>query len=235
MSLGTPTSRYSTIRRAGALAMEAPRPPVLVAVVCLALITLFAITGFLARLDVAAAQWFELDAELRGAAVFSALLLLAAGTSTVGVWRRDRSGRAVLPVGVLLCFMAVDEVTALHETLEATTGVDWQVLYLPAFAVAGVCFLLALRRYWAIPAFRGTWVLGAVCWVVSQVLEFLQWDGDVQRTGYSAMMIPEELLEMLGSASFLVAMLVVVAAMRERHPDPGVRADGNGRLNSPAP
>lgn len=193
--------------------------PARAGVVLLAAITVAAVGGLLAAVGIDAAQWFDLDAERRGAAALSALLLLLAGVSTVVVWSVDHTGRAVLPVGVLLCWMAYDEVAFVHERLEAATGVDWQVLYLPAFLAAGSCFLLVLRGYWSLAAFRIAWLAGAACWFVSQVLEVLQWDGAVQRPGYPAMMVTEELLEMVGSASFLMAMVVIATSIRARTAD----------------
>lgn len=205
-----------------------PRPaarswPVGLAAVVLLVVGVFAAGGVLARLDIPGTAWFDLDAERQGAATFSALLLLAAGASTVVAWATGAAGRAVLPVGVVLVLMAVDEYWAVHESVEESLGIDWQLLYLPVFAVAGICFLVALRQSWASPAFRTVWTAGALCWVVSQVLELLQWSGDVQRPGiYVAMMIPEELLEMVGTGAFLVAMTVLISD--RQHPAAGAPA-----------
>jgi hypothetical protein len=50
---------------------------------------------------------------------------------------------------------------------------------------------------------------GAVAWGVSQVLEAVQWDGDVKQPGYDYMMFVEEVLEMLGTVGFIVALLML--------------------------
>lgn len=153
---------------------------------------------------------FHPDSERRVASTVSALALVAAGLAAVRAGARTGAGWQLVPVGALLLLMALDEWAALHERLEATTGTDWQLLYLPVFAVAGACFLLAARRHRGERAFLVPWLAGAACWAVSQVLELAQWDGDDQRAGYRAMMLPEEVLELTGSLLFLLAALVLL-------------------------
>ncbi|MBM3674033.1 MAG: hypothetical protein FJW88_03605 [Actinobacteria bacterium] len=105
--------------------------------------------------------------------------------------------------------MAIDEVWQLHERIEARTGIDWQTLYLPVFALA------AFSALWLLPELRRTlhalplFAIGAGCWAVAQVVEQLQWDRD-DRMAAAWTIVPEECLEMTGSLLFLLAFLAVV-------------------------
>jgi hypothetical protein len=108
--------------------------------------------------------------------------------------------------------MAIDEATGMHEALERVSVVDWQTLYLPIMAVAGVLWSLALLQMVMLE--RLAFVAGALAWGVAQVLEALEWTGprDAERAvdGYGILMGFEELLEMTGSALFALAALLAV-------------------------
>lgn len=87
-----------------------------------------------------------------------------------------------------------------------------EVLYLPVVALGGVLAIvmcLRLIRQGRRDAVLAVMV-GAGMWVIAQVLEFIQWDGDRRRMGCRAMMIAEELLELLGSCSFVLGAILVV-------------------------
>jgi hypothetical protein len=178
---------------------------------------LLGIAGELQNADVTGFDPFDLDAEVRFAALWSAALLVgaaaaawvAAGVAGVGALRF---------FGAFLLFMAVDEFFEIHEILEKELDVDWQLLYLPVVVAGGVAFLLSAARLRAQGHGRavGLLVAGAVCWLLSQVLEKLQWNGDVQVDGYEPMSTAEELLEMGGSLLFGLAMLAVVRSVAAR-------------------
>ena len=154
-------------------------------------------------------ELLEPDAELQVPAFFSAGLLVVAGVLGVLLSRR---GLGYLFLGMGLLAMAVDELVSVHERLEAGAGVDWQVLYLPAFGVAAVVLVRLFRRTRQLVPAAVLWLAGGMgCWVVSQVLEFVQWDGDVQRAGYRYLMFTEEILEMLGTLAILLALLQLLA------------------------
>ena len=53
---------------------------------------------------------------------------------------------------------------------------------------------------------------GTAAWVVSQVLELFEWHGAVKQPRYGYMMFAEEVLEMLGSVGFIVALLMLAEA-----------------------
>jgi hypothetical protein len=83
---------------------------------------------------------------------------------------------------------------------------------------AGIGTLVVLRA-WGRRHIAATLLLcgGGTLWFLAQVLEHLQWagpHGDVKVAHYVAMMIPEELGEMCGSALFLLSALVVLKAAR---------------------
>lgn len=160
-------------------------------------------------------RFLDLNAERSLPAAFSAALLLFAALTAVAWSRRRRpagGSTAPLLLGCLFAFFAVDEFAFLHERLEKWLDVDWQVLYLPVGAAGAAVGALTLR---ALPRPRPPALLlaGAGAWLVSQVFEKLQWDGE--RLVYAWMLFPEEALEMVGSVFFGVAFLV--AADVERH------------------
>ena len=188
--------------------------------VLVAVIAVFGVGGVAALFGIPWAAFFDLDIELNGAAVFSALLLVAAGGATVGAWWTGAGRGTLVPVGALLIFMSADEYFALHELVEFYTGIDWQVVYLPVFAAAGVCALAALRQHRSNRTFVACWVIASLCWGISQVLEKLEWEGDVKQPGYAFMMVPEELMEMLGSVAFLIGALVLLTVHHRIHGGP---------------
>lgn len=157
-------------------------------------------------------SFFDLDDEGTLPSLWSGGLLAAAAA---GAWRaRAVIGRAALGLAVLLAFMAVDEVVGVHEALERAVGVDWQVLYLPIIAAGGVGWLLVLRGLRTVPLAAALWVLGAGAWFVAQLLELWEWDGTVKRTNYYPKMYAEESLEMVGSALWVVALIVLLRTVR---------------------
>jgi hypothetical protein len=161
-------------------------------------------------------RFFALDSE--GAVwfvVFSATLLLAGAVVAV-----IAGTRPAIVFGGFLAFMAVDEVLTLHERLEEALHVGWVVLYLPVMALAGLAALSLLQRHRDVPWFAPAMLAGGACWAVSQVLEHLEWTGagTTRAAHYTAMMIPEELLEATGSYLFAVALALVVRAATAQGP-----------------
>lgn len=169
---------------------------------------------------------FDLDREWVVPAFFSAGVL---GWAAVLAARLARAGPAsrLRPVWwwaltVLFAFMCLDELTSIHERLEAATGVDWQLLYAPLVVVAGIGWLRALVSFQR----RGAavlWALGAAAWFVAQVFEYLQYDGD--RLIHAWMIVPEESLEMTGSSLWVLALLTALHALPGRGPVAGSAAE----------
>ena len=178
----------------------------------------------LAALGAANIHWphqfkpFNLDHEFNFPATFSALLDLSAAVGAEAL--RRRAGKNVLlGLVVLFAFMAFDEFSALHEHLERVTGIDWLKLYIPIFIFAGVAWVAVLnqireRRFWIC-----MWG-GAACWVIAQFLELVEWDGTVKQPHYYIEMAGEEVLEMIGSALFLLGMLTALRAWERRSEAP---------------
>lgn len=173
---------------------------------------------------------FNVDREKSIPALVSGVVLLAGGLLWVRATRRlsaapdlddgptaaaptnAQLARAPMFLGAALLFMAVDEVAAVHDLLELDLGVDWQLLYAPivlALGVGALATLWLLSRHGAVGS--ATLLLaGSLCWLVSQTLEFLQWDGDVAVPGYAWYMRAEEALEVAGSGLLALAALALL-------------------------
>jgi hypothetical protein len=115
--------------------------------------------------------------------------------------------------------MSVDEAMKLHEHMEDDFNIDWQVAYAPFILVGGIAWLQALRTAWDLNRERTLLIAGAVCWFLSQVSERYQANPEEGRVeGYGALSGIEEVLEVSGSALWLLALLGILhaAARRDR-------------------
>ena len=164
-----------------------------------------------------------------------ALLLWAATAAFVAAARGAPKPRSLRVVGVVLAFMALDEVLRLHEAIDSAVNFDWQVLFLPLVVVAVVGWAGVLRSIRNTTA-RAAWIGGAACWAVSQVLEVWEWDGRVRpgsidggqsfseverklgEPAYLAKMLPEELLELSGSLLFSLVLLYLAREAASAQP-----------------
>jgi hypothetical protein len=169
--------------------------------------------------------WSSLDAEVElgwpPSEISLALPALWAGATcafaglgwlVVGWLRSLALSRPVaMGFGLLLLFFALDDVFKIHERLESRTGIDWQTIYLPVAAVAG---LLLLSLVWQLRdrsrAAAAMVMAGGLAWAVAAVLELLQWEGDEEVESYALLMVPEELLELAGIALFALAAIAVL-------------------------
>lgn len=182
------------------------------------LVALIAVAGVLhASGNGLTAPTFDLDGEKTLPALISGGLLLLASVLAAAAARAGIAGWPTWSLAALFGFMAADEVLHFHEFLEWRLGVDWQALYAPLMLAAAVGWLGLLR--WQ--RREGLSVVpllgGAAAWAVSQVLEFLQWDGaDEQVAAYVPLMVIEEILEMVGSALFVLALLHTLEWARDR-------------------
>jgi hypothetical protein len=154
---------------------------------------------------------FNLDGEGTVPAMLSALVLVGAATAAGRVRELGRARRSLAVIAALFAFMALDEVAGLHERLEIWLATDWQLVYVP--------LALAAVAAWAgcVPALTPTgvtlWLGGAAAWGVAQVLEAIQWGaGDV--LVHPRLIPPEELLEVIGSSLWLLALAARAAAAR---------------------
>lgn len=155
----------------------------------------------------------NMDGERSIPAVFSGALLLLGGL--LAFFGAPR-GVAYRLLGLGLIYAALDEVFALHELLQRTTGINWIKLYLPVFLAAAVVAILLVRSLRRdAPAGVPPLVGGALCWTAAQMLEWAEWLGtDVAQPGYWPMVLAEETLENIGSSLFVLALLIVVKLRR---------------------
>jgi len=151
-------------------------------------------------------------------ALFTTLLLCSAGVCgfVAGRWRLAGAGLSWYLLGALLFWMGLDEGLAIHERFEDMSGVDWQLLYIPVVAFGAAAWAAVVLRMSSWKRERVWMVLGAVAWFIAQVLEATQWAGDRRVSSYDAQMFTEEILEMCGSALFLLALYSVLVAVRRR-------------------
>ena len=156
-------------------------------------------------------RWFDLDRELNFTTFFSAGLLLINAWLVLLLIRGNRIGRVALGLVAIFTLMGFDEVLKFHETLEKVTGIDWQILYSPIILVAGLAWAYIWLNSSGLT--RILWTGGAFAWGSSQVLEAAQWGwfGSEKAESYNLSMITEELLEMIGSGLFLLALLRLLA------------------------
>jgi len=163
---------------------------------------------------------FDLDRERNVPAVFSTLLLAGAAGLVLAYSSTAHPGRLHHPgivMAGIVAWMSLDEFAAFHEFLERRTRVDWETLYLPVMLVAGAVWVLILRELRVAPRAAVYWVIGASAWFVAQTLEFFEWDAvDRPVRGYAAMMVTEEVLEMVGSSFFGLAMLAAIGVLVQR-------------------
>lgn len=162
---------------------------------------------------------FDLDGERTVPAALSSLLLAVGAGALLALGRRGM-GLPALVFSALFAFAALDEAFEVHERLERDVGVDWQLLYLPAFAAIALLWTLVLRGLPGVGPSRALYLTGTAAWAAAQLLEAIQWGDDGPRYGYPAMMVTEEVLEMTGSAALLLAFLDALARWPGREPSP---------------
>jgi hypothetical protein len=156
---------------------------------------------------------FNLVNEKTVPAFFSGAVLLAGGLcSLIAARVRLHGERGVwIAFGALLVLMSADEVVQIHERIETWTGVDWQQPYAVVALGAAVIWFKILRRVDSLP--RTLLITGAVAWAISFGLEDAQYDSsDHRAAGFTPMAISEELLEMVGSTMFLLALVIALKA-----------------------
>jgi len=181
-----------------------------------------------ARVDPGAStDFFDLDGEDTFVTVLTSVALLWAALAALvsGLLAAGRLRPLLHALAGFFAFMALDEGLSFHERIEAAAGIDWQELYIPIFligAVAGVGTVIALR---GLRAAQLTFLAGGGAWFVAQVLEEVQWGSDDQPIRlYNWLMVPEELLEYVGSALWFVALVLVIRHLLA-HAAPATAAD----------
>jgi hypothetical protein len=159
-----------------------PRIACLVAAGCIGMFVLFGALQLSGELSGPGTyRLFALDAEWNAPALFSGCLILGASIAAFAL--ADFSSETHTPTwlnrsfGLLLAYMTLDEVLSFHERLEAWTGVDWQLLYLPACALAAGVWLGLARCLRQFGSGYALLVSGAFAWAIAQVFQLVQWGG----------------------------------------------------------
>jgi hypothetical protein len=151
---------------------------------------------------------FDLNKEQTFPATFSGIILLGAGALALlnGVVRcpdvRDR--RWWLVLAVVFAFLGIDEVAALHEAVQDRVHVWGQSALIPIVIAGVAAWWIVLQRLRPQRDAARLFVLGAAAWVASQGVDLLF----NEHFGWT--IVPEELIEMFGSALFAFALLVAV-------------------------
>jgi hypothetical protein len=159
----------------------------------------------------------ELSDGVRVPAIVSGLLLAAAAVlALVAAARTSLAGPERLCLVVLalvFAFFAVDELIAIHEDVDEASSLA-RAGYLATLAAGGFTgAVLWLRRRER--GFRIVWGSGAAAWALSQVLDALHANtGDTGFDISGAAAGLEEVLEMAGSALFVLALEILTR--RER-------------------
>ncbi|HEX9375334.1 MAG TPA: hypothetical protein VGB19_03715 [Actinomycetota bacterium] len=188
-----------------------------------AIVAVVAGLGALDTFGVISVKALDLDGEKNVPAFTSGFLLLGAAFAAGAFWLatgidgRSRWERgAALVMAALFLYMSADEVGQLHEKAERITGIDWQTLFLPVFAVAAVATVLVLRSWRGQPVAGALLIAGAVAWVMAQIGEHLEYDShDVEVAGFQYLVLFEETFEMVGT--LLLTAAFIQAGQRTLH------------------
>jgi hypothetical protein len=160
-------------------------------------------------------KYFDLDREYTVPALFSGGLLLAAAWESFTAASSKRLGAWSFVLAALFLEMGFDELLMIHERIEQAAGVDWQILYLPLMAFAGIAWLLVFTKI-GDRRQRILWTAGAGAWAASQLFEAAEWgwgaETRISLLGYLYLVHIEELLEMSGSSFFLLTLLLLNGA-----------------------
>jgi hypothetical protein len=178
-------------------------------------------------------QLFAIDTELKAGlnlmVLVSGAVLFVAAALALQVARSDLAGSPTSwnLMAFLFAFIGVDELVTIHEHLEVSAGISWQLIYLPVtLAGAAVWWVLFIRLRARDGLLAAGWVTAAGCWAFAQFLEALFWVANVGHTVAGvekAIPAAEELSELIGSSLFLLVTLALLESgrrLRYRAPPP---------------
>ena len=158
-------------------------------------------------------------------ATFSALLLFGAGGLALlnGLVRTtDRSEqRGWFLLALIFTFLGIDESTALHEILQDRVHLWGQAVLMPVVLVGVATWWITLERLRPQVTAARLFFLGGASWVLSQAIDF------ALNEPWGWTVVPEELLEMAGSALFGLALLVALHALVDVPGHTGSPASGS--------
>lgn len=138
----------------------------------------------------------------------AALLLAGSYPAWLLSWRTSESALVFAASLVLVSFA---ELVALHHGIEAASGVDWQLLYLP---VAGLTILAGRRTvmdHVRHPLPLRILRAGGVAWIGALLLEAFQWSAGEGTALHAQVATTKDLLEIVGSALLFVALSITSA------------------------
>ncbi len=180
----------------------------------------------------------ELTSGLSMFALASGGILLIAAVVTIELARVRAVGFVAPWAGLALVFgwMAADELLAVHERAESALDTSWQIVFAPVIAVAAVLWLFVLVRVEDRRA-RALWLGGALFWLMAQWLEAVK-GAQLFISGHDVLSGTEEVLEIVGSSLFLLAVLTVATLAGHDSSPPRGREGGPGpdrRQSAPPP
>ena len=173
---------------------------------CLAI--LFTILGAIVYPGGGDLRAFDLNKEQTFPATFAGALLLGAGALALlnGLVRsRPASDRRWwIVLALVFVFLGIDEIAALHEAVQDRVHVWGQAVLAPIVVIGVYAWWVALRQLWREPPAGMLFLAGAGAWIASQLVDA----GFNEHWGWT--IVPEEVLEMAGSALFGLALLVAL-------------------------
>ena len=179
----------------------------------------FGIMGSIVYPGGGALRAFDLNKEQTFPATFSGILLLAAGGLALlnGIVRSEtaRGRRWWIVLALVFAFLGLDEIAALHEAVKDRVHVWGQATLAPVIAAGVYAWFVTLQTLRKEnPRAAALFGLGACAWILSQLI-------DVKlNEPWGWTVIPEELLEMTGSALFGLALLLALRPLVTPAPEP---------------
>lgn len=171
-------------------------------------LVLFAILGAIVYPGGGDLRVFDLNKEQTFPATFSGVLLLAASGLALlnGLVRSQTPAgrRWWIVLALVFAFLGLDEIAALHEAVQDRVHVWGQATLIPIVIVGVYAWWITLRQLQSEQPAGMLFLAGAAAWVLSQGIDA------VLNEHWGWTIVPEELLEMIGSALFGLALLVAL-------------------------
>jgi hypothetical protein len=172
------------------------------------MVALFGIMGSIVYPGGGDLRAFDVNKEQTFPATFSGMLLLVAGGLALlnGLVRSDTGAgrRWWIVLALVLAFLGLDEIAALHEAVQDRVHIWGQAVLAPVVFAGVYAWWATLKQLWSEPPAGALFMLGAGAWIVSQLI-----DAKLNEP-WGWTVLPEELLEMAGSALFGLALLVAL-------------------------
>jgi hypothetical protein len=158
-------------------------------------------------------------ATFQGSLIFG-VALVSILIGRLGVTRDDMR-RWWLLLGAVLMVLGLDEIVAVHDRFQDSTGLPGQLVLLPIAAIGVVAWFKVLGEIWDHALTRNLFIAGAAVWFLSQAI-----DVTVQHSMRWTIM-PEEVGETTGSTLWLFSLLhwlrsVLPVDLLEFRPTPGM-------------